>query len=246
MKIAIITSGFLPVIDGVTVSGYARLKLLSQWGHEVLLLCPDYSSLANIYPNWQDYIGHILPGVKVINLSSTPFFEEFERNVSWSSYNKLLQELENFKPELIHVDEPERLFVGFWRIPGVEFAKKYNIPCISFFRTNFLEYLEDYNLFPGFKMIWLKWILKKIILKVYNAYDHTLVSSLITHKKLINLGIKNTLYGNLLGFDSEKFSPKLRQDKFFANYYKKPQIDQKIKLIFLGRLTPDKGWNFYY
>ncbi|MEY2831097.1 MAG: hypothetical protein RLZZ574_355 [Cyanobacteriota bacterium] len=39
MKIAIITSCFLPIIDGVTVSGLQRLKLLSKWGHEVILFC---------------------------------------------------------------------------------------------------------------------------------------------------------------------------------------------------------------
>jgi len=47
MKIAIITSGFLPIIDGVTVSGMQRLKRLSQWGHEVILFCPDYSSVTS-------------------------------------------------------------------------------------------------------------------------------------------------------------------------------------------------------
>ncbi|NEP76255.1 MAG: glycosyltransferase family 1 protein, partial [Okeania sp. SIO2G5] len=41
MKIAIISSGFLPVVDGVTVSLYHRLRSLSQRGHQVLVLCPD-------------------------------------------------------------------------------------------------------------------------------------------------------------------------------------------------------------
>ena len=68
MKIAIITSGFLPVIDGVTVSGLSRLQRLSQWGHQVLLFCPDYSALEDVYPNWRDYTGQILPGVRIINL----------------------------------------------------------------------------------------------------------------------------------------------------------------------------------
>ena len=245
MKIAIITSGFLPVIDGVTVSGYSRLQKLSEWGHEVLLFCPDYSSLAKVYPDWQDYTGNILPGVRVVNLESEAFFDlDFERNVSRSSYQKLRQELASFQPDIIHVDEPERLFLGFWRIPGVKFAKEAGIPCVSFFRTNFLEYLEDYDLFPGFKLIWLKFLIKRLIVSVYNAYDITLVSSTITHKKLIDLGIKNTRYGNLLGFDGEKFNPGLQQTNFFANKYKLPAVDKQIKLVFLGRLTPDKGWDF--
>ena len=83
MKIAIIRSGFLPVIDGVTTTQINKLRELSNYGHKVLLFCPDQSQLANIYPNWQAYTGNILPGVKVVNLDSESFLGlDFERNVS--------------------------------------------------------------------------------------------------------------------------------------------------------------------
>ncbi|MDJ0535545.1 MAG: glycosyltransferase [Xenococcaceae cyanobacterium MO_207.B15] len=244
MKIAIIASGFLPVIDGVTVSGFYRLKKLSQWGHQVLLFCPDYRSLAHIYANWQEYTGEILPGVKVINLASTPFFVEFETNVAFYAYNKLIRELEQFQPDIIHVDEPERVYLGFWQLPAVKFAKKHNIPCVGFFRTNFLEYLEDFFPLPAPLFAVLYWFIKKLILRVYNSYDVTLVSSTVTQEKIIQLGIKNTLYRNLLGFEQNKFTPSLKQEKFFTNKYQLPNLENKVKLVFLGRLTPDKGWDF--
>ena len=244
MKIAIIASGFLPVIDGVTVSGFYRLQKLSQWGHEVLFFCPDYSPLADIYPNWQDYTGKIFPGVRVVSLKSKPYFVDFERDVAWSAYRQIKQELANFKPDIIHVDEPERLFINFWRLTGVKYARRNNIPCVGFFRTNFLEYLEDFFPLPKPVLAGLQWLLKKLIVYVYNSYDATLVSSTITKEKIIALGIKNSLYGNLLGFESEKFDPNLRQDNFFANKYNLEQIGDRVKLIFLGRLTPDKGWDF--
>jgi glycosyltransferase involved in cell wall biosynthesis len=244
MKIAIIASGFLPVIDGVTVSGWHRLQKLSQWGHEVLFFCPDYSFIEHIYPNWRDCTGNILPGVRIVNLKSTPFFVEFEANVAWNSYAQLIQELEEFQPDIIHVDEPERLFVGFWRIPGVKYARSKQIPCVSFFRTNFLEYLEDFFPLPSFLLAGLQLIVKKLIVSVYNAYDATLVTSPITQKKIKDLGINNTIYGNFVGFDADKFHPDLRQENFFANNYGLTEVDRQVKLIFLGRLTPDKGWNF--
>ena len=244
MKIAILASGFLPVIDGVTVSGFYRLQKLSQWGHEVLFFCPDYSALANIYPNWQDYTGNIFPGVRVVSLKSKPFFVDFERDVAWSSYRQVQQELDKFQPDIIHVDEPERLFVNFWRLPGVKFARRHQIPCVGFFRTNFLEYLEDFFLVPKPILALLQWFLKKLIVFVYNSYDATLVSSTITQEKIVNLGINNSLYGNLLGFEADKFDPNLRQDNYFINKYGLEKIDNCIKLIFLGRLTPDKGWDF--
>ena len=89
MKIAIIASGFLPLIDGVTVSGMQRLIKLSQWGHQVILFCPDYSGLETDYPNWQDYTGNILPGVRVVNLVSNCFV-----GLMWRS-PRLLQQSQN-------------------------------------------------------------------------------------------------------------------------------------------------------
>lgn len=244
MKIAIITSGFLPVIDGVTVSGMRRLHKLSQWGHEVLLFCPDYSSLGKIYPNWRDFTGEILPGVRIVSLSSTPFMGlDFERNVSVFSYRTVTRELKAFQPDIVHVDEPERLFFGFFQRPGISYARRAQIPCVGFFRTNFLEYVEDYVPLPAPMVAVIKFLFKKIILYVYDGYNATLVSSRITHRKLIDLGFRNTRYGNLLGFEQKAFAASLRDPNFLSQRYH-IDLDDKVTLLFLGRLTPDKGWDF--
>ena len=244
MKIAIITSGFLPVIDGVTITGYSRVQQLSKKGHQVILFCPDYSKLAHIYPDWQQYTGNILPGVTVVNLPSSVFFVEFERNVAWHSYRILEQHLAEFEPDIIHVDEPERLFVGFWRIAGLKYARQHHIPCVSFFRTNFIEYLEDFFPLPSPVLLSLQWLVKRLVLYVYNAYDLTLVASKITAQKIKQLGINNVYYGSFLGLEVHKFDSIEPQADFFAQKYNSPELDHKIKLIFLGRLTPEKGWNF--
>ena len=245
MKVAIIASGFLPLIDGVTISGWQRLIKLSQWGHEVIFFCPDYSSLEADYPNWRDYTGNILPGVKVINLPSGSFVGlDCEPNVTKSSYQVVLEELRKFEPDVIHVDEPERLYVGFWRIAGLDYAKQSNIPCISFFRTNFLDYLEDYFPLPQPIFTAIRYLLQKLIVWVYNSYDLTLVASKVTHPKIMELGIKNARYANLIGFDRDRFDRTSRQTDFFETHYGLGEIDSLIKIVFLGRLYPDKGWDF--
>lgn len=245
MKIAIISSGFLPVIDGITVTLLHRVQKLNDYGHEVLLFCPDYSSLREIYPNYQDYTGQILPRVKVINLDSNSFIDlDFERNVNKKSYQIVLAELEKFKPDIIHVDEPERLFFGFLRIPGVDFAKQNNIPCVTFFHTNFIEYGEDYFPLPTPLKIIVKFVFKIFLKWLYNSFDLTLVSGDVTYKKLLSLGIKRVGKSDLLGIDTTKFNPKLRKDHFFEQKYQLKNIESKVKVVFLGRLTVDKGWNF--
>lgn len=247
MKVAIITSGFLPVVDGVTVSGFHRLQKLSDWGHQVKLFCPDYSALARVYPNWQDYTGHILPHVEVINLPSSAFMGlDFERNVNWRARKLLRDALEAFQPDIVHVDEPERLSVGLWQIPGIQYAQQVGIPCIGFFRTNFIEYAEDYFDWPPRAIAFLKRLFTLLLRRVYNAYDLTLVTSPITQNKIAKLGINNTRYASLVGFDADTFSPDLRQADYFANTYGLPQVDRQVKLVFVGRLTPDKGWSFTF
>jgi glycosyltransferase involved in cell wall biosynthesis len=245
MKIAIASSGFLPVVDGVTIALINRLQQLSRNEHQVLLFCPDYSCVENIYPNWRDYTGNILPGVRVINLPSESILGmNFDRNVTPKSYQIVLQALQEFQPEIVHVDEPERLFVGFWKRPCVDFAKQNSIPCISFFHTNFLDYGKDYFNTPNWLDSMIKWGLQFPLAWIYNAYDLTLVSSSITSEKLTEMGIKNVVRGNFLGVDLDKFNREVTEDRFFEKKYAISNIANKLKIVFLGRLTPDKGWNF--
>ncbi len=245
MKIAIISSSFLPVIDGVTVAVYYRLKRLRDLGHRVILFCPDYSVLKDIYPDWGDYTGEIMPGIKVINLHSTASIGlDFERDVTSKSYRIVEQRLAEFQPDIIHVDEAERLATRFLKVPGVEFTKQHRIPCVAFFHTNYIDYLDDYLTLPlGFNFI-IKKILGLIFSKIYNCYDLTLVSSQITQKKLVALGINNSRLGDFLGFDANKYANNFKQNNFFLEEYHLDKLESKIKLIFIGRLTPDKGWDF--
>lgn len=244
MKIAIICSSFFPVIDGVTIAIFNRVKQLSLLKHQVKLFCPDYSAISQIYPNWQDYMGEILTGVEVISLPSTKSIAlEFERDVAIKSYSIVIQELAKFQPDLIHIDEAERLGFCFLKLPGVKFAQQHNIPCIAWFHTNYIDYFDDYFQLPfGINKI-IKKILSLIFAKIYNSYDLTLVSSSITLQKLKTMGINNLSYAELLGCDLEQFNHQQDQ-QFFTKQYNLPNLENKVKLIFLGRLTPDKGWNF--
>ena len=245
MKIAIVTSSFYPVLDGVTVAVYNRVSQLSRLGHEVRLFCPDYSIIKHIYPNWQEYTGEILPGVKVISLpSSKSIALDFERDVTSKSYQIVTQELSLFQPDIIHVDEAERLSICFLKITGVKFAKQHNIPCVAFFHTNYLEYFDDYFQLPlGLNKL-IKSFLNLIFTKIYNSYTLTLVSSQVTYKKQASRGINNLRYAELLGLDLERFNDIAKTPNFFARQYGIKYLEDKIKIIFIGRLTPDKGWNF--
>ena len=245
MKIAIISSGFLPVVDGVTVAVYQRLRSLSQLGHDVLVICPDYRSLESIYPHWRNHVGEILPGVRVVSVPSEPFMGvEFERNFSRSANPIIQRELEAFQPEVIHVDEPDRLFLGTLNAPGVAYAKRAEIPCVGFYHTNFVDYIEDFFPVPPLILTIMQWISTQIIRRVFQSYDVTLVSSSITERRVHQLGIRNTVCDRFLGVDIQSFAKQERDRHFFQTHYDIAGLEDKVKLIFLGRLTPDKGWGF--
>ncbi|MEO0928131.1 MAG: glycosyltransferase, partial [Cyanobacteria bacterium J06643_13] len=245
MKVAIICSSFFPVVDGVTIAVYKRLEQLSRLGHQTILFCPDYRPLAQIYPDYQDYTGEILPGVEVISLpSSKAIALEFERDLTPKSSQIIQRQLEQFQPDLIHVDEAERLGLCLLKLPGVKYAQQHQIPCVSWFHTNYIDYLDDYLQLPfGLNRI-VKQVLGSIFVKIYNSYDVTLVSSSITAQKIKQLGIRNTLQAELLGYDADRFKQVAKTAISFGDRYHLPDLHNKIKLIFIGRLTPDKGWHF--
>jgi glycosyltransferase involved in cell wall biosynthesis len=58
------------------------------------------------------------------------------------------------------------------------------------------------------------------------------------------MGIKNTVCAELLGCDLDRFNNISKTANLLSEQYNLPALENKIKLIFIGRLTPDKGWNF--
>ena len=245
MRIAIICSSFFPVVDGVTIAVYKRLERLSNLGYKVTVFCPDYRAIEHIYPNYKQYTGYILPGVEIISLpSSKAIASEFERDVTIKSYQLVLEKLVQFKPDLIHVDEPERLGICFLKIPGVKYAKQHNIPCVAWYHTNYIDYLDDYLKLPFSLNKLVEKTLRIIFAKIYNAYDLTLVSSSITARRVSQLGITNIKYAELLGCDLKEFARATESIARLSEKYALPSLESKIKSVYIGRLTPDKGWNF--
>jgi glycosyltransferase involved in cell wall biosynthesis len=245
MRIAIICSSFFPVIDGVTIAVYQRLKQLSLLGHQVIVFCPDYSPIKHVYPDYQKYTGEIFPSVEIISLpSSKAIALDFERDLTIKSDQIILKKLAQFKPDLVHVDEAERLGFCLLKLPGVKYARQQNVPCIAWFHTNYIDYLDDYLKLPWGINELIKKVLGLIFAKIYNSYDSTLVSSSITARKIRQMGIKNTVCAELLGCDLDRFNNISKTANFLSEQYILPALENKIKLIFIGRLTPDKGWNF--
>lgn len=230
MRIAIVTEGYLPELSGVTTSLFQRLRCLSNLGHTVRLYAPDYAPLERIYPDYRDHVGNVFENVTVVPFPSVPYYVDYTRDPKPLSFFQVAQDLAQFAPDVVHAECPERLFMGFLSRPGVAHARKRGIPCTAFYHTNYLAYVEDYKKeIPWLRLPGMDAVLKKMIVWVYNSFDVTMVPSRPIHQFLVRAGIHNARHERFLGVDTEQFKPTERM-----------QTDRAMRLIYVGRFTPDK------
>ena len=232
MRIAIITEGYYPELSGVTTSLYQRLLWLSRSGHQVQVFAPDYSKLKHLYPDYQSHLGEIMPGITVIPFPSRPYHLEYLRDPIPFSFDFIASRIARFRPEIIHTECPERLFMGFLTRPGVKLGRRLGIPVTAFYHTNYLAYIEDYKKqIVYLKIPGIESLLREMMIWVYNSCTLTMVPSRTTENYLKRAGICNTRYDMYLGVDIETYglSPNLA-----------PAAGSKTRIAYIGRLTPDK------
>jgi len=234
MKIALISSGYLPVLDGVTVSVHERVMRLAARGHRVLLLAPRPGPALG-------GIGALPEGVEHVALASAPFGGAHgDRNAVRAAHGEIETALAAFRPDVIHVDEPERLALGLKRIPARAYARRHGVPSIAFFHTNFVDYaVGDGALRPLGAIGW------RAVARLYALYDATLVPSAETHRRLESFGLRTGVCGRFNGADTSLFTPALRQPGYWAREWGLPETDGRFVLLVVGRLTADKGWRFW-
>ncbi len=234
MRIAILASGVLPVLDGVTVSVDARVRRLVARGDEVLLMAPAAADGARP--------AGLSPAVTFAGLPSVPFgAAASDRNVVPEAAAEIDRALAAFRPDLIHVDEPERLALGLRRLPARAFARRHRVPLVAFFHTNFADYLGSgggrYSLHSPLRgVVW------RAVAQLYNRYDATLVPSAASLARLQRFGLANGLAGRFNGTDTRDFRPDLRRPSYWRARWGRPDLDGRSVMLIAGRLTTDKGW----
>lgn len=234
MRIALLTSGYLPVLDGVSISVHARVTRLAARGHQVLLLAPA----AGAPP--------ALPaGVEFVPVASRRF------GAAAGDFNPVPQAnaeidaaLGDFQPDLIQVEEPERLAFGLRRLPAIGFGRRHGISVLAFFHTRFVDYWGEGAVWAPLASP-LKPIGWHLVAQLYNRFDATLVPSRLSLQRLERAGLTNGVAGVFNGVDTQAFSPALRQPAYWARRWNRPELDRRTVLLIVGRLTADKGWDVW-
>lgn len=211
MKIALFTDTFLPQINGVTKTLEKLLDYFEKEGIEYLLFAPEGEEIHFDY--------------HVETIPSFNFFLYPECKLSLPKYFKIKDILTDFDPDLIHLVTPFNL-----GLCGLRYAKKFALPIVASYHTNFDQYLAYYKLN----------FLKKPIWKFFNWFHKhsqlNLVPSQITLENLRRNGIKNLKIWDR-GIDTQTYSPDLADENFKRRY----GIEGKTTILYVGRLAPEKN-----
>lgn len=224
IKLAVITPTRLPELNGVSVALDDRINWLREFAPHVCVL--------TIGPKYHDESYCV--GEKIFKSLPIPGLKP--ARMPLANAKCIIETLRGFKPDIVHVEEPER-FTVFSRyfIRDIERC----FPLVGFLHTDHMSLLGNYGL---------KLLRPHLESSFRNAYSYcTLIAACFSNRIIENNAV---LYGKFragkyLGVDSRIFSNRklIRNDKqclLLGRVAKDRQIDE-----FLDRVLPDKRSKAY-
>ena len=211
MKIAIFTDTFPPDVNGVARMLSHYTDYLKQKGIEFIVFAPNHKSS-------EPFSNHIY------RFMSFPFFLYPECRLALPNYFKIKAELRRFQPDIIHIVTPFNI-----GICGLRYAKKFQVPVVGSYHTNFDQYLSYYDLQFLSKFFWkyMRWFYRHMFL--------TFVPSRDTLEQLKKRGFtRMNIWGS--GVDCELFHPHYDKEVVRKSYH----IQEPLILSYVGRLAPEK------
>ncbi len=212
MKIAYFTESLLPKTDGV-VNTLCRLIDTLQEENVPFQFYSPFKPDDQV--SWS-------PNVKKV--ASVPFLLYDYYRIGLPYFHGIVEELDEFKPELIHIVSPTLL--GMY---GLRYAQRRKIPVVTSYHTHFVRYFAYYGFDKFEDMGWsyLRWF--------HNQFDKTYAPSPSTVRELENRGFNDVELWQR-GIDLGRFSNSKRDEELRASI----GADNKPLLLFVGRLVKEK------
>ncbi|MEK3881934.1 glycosyltransferase family 1 protein [Paenibacillus sp. PL2-23] len=218
MRVAIFTDTFVPDVNGVARTLKRWTNYLEKRGIECLVFAPEP-------PGAED--SPALPN-SVERFASLPFFLYPECRLAFPSPIHIRNSIAAFNPHLIHVATPFNLGLS-----GIRAARKFKIPLIASYHTNFDQYLPFYNLQWMEKLLWryMEWF--------HRDCRSIFVPSASTLSDLAQRGWdEQKLHIWSRGVDASVFHPLVDRREHLL----RAGIDPASFLVlFAGRLAPEKS-----
>ncbi|MBD1854842.1 glycosyltransferase family 1 protein [Leptolyngbya boryana CZ1] len=212
MRIALFTETFLPKVDGIVTRLKHTVDHLQRQGNQVLVFSPD--------GGLTEYKGARIHGVSGVPL---PLYPELKLAFPRPSIG---DELNRFKPDLIHVVNPAVLGLA-----GLLHSKLHNVPLVASYHTHLPEYLQHYGLGALEGVLW------ELLKAGHNQAEINLCTSTAMMQALTEHGIERVRLWQR-GVDTETFQPHL------ASLEMRSRLSQGHPeaplLLYVGRLSAEK------
>jgi glycosyltransferase involved in cell wall biosynthesis len=211
MKVAIFTDTFYPDINGVAKTLKRLADYFENQGIDYKIFAPDSKT--------NEYVS-----ANIHRFKSLSFFLYPECRLAFPNVLYMNEELQNFAPDLIHVATPFNI-----GLCGVYFSKKFNIPLVGSYHTNFDHYLHYYDLQFFSKILW------KYMHWFHRSCSKLFVPSPETFHQLKQSGFKNLALWSR-GVDCSLFHPNIETTLVRSQYCSK----SRYLVTYVGRLAAEK------
>tara|TARA_B100001248_G_scaffold262593_1_gene259842 strand:+ start:5573 stop:6814 length:1242 start_codon:yes stop_codon:yes gene_type:complete len=227
MNILIYTHSWFPKIDGVTIR-YKNIIDSLKDKHNIYLVTPDFNRIKNNkYPGIKV---KLIDGMQLPKICRDDNPEVVVPNLkeSYSIYNELADYCLENKIDIIHMTSPD-LIINIFQLISIN----YNIPIISVYHTDVLEYLNVSKKNFFFKSI--AWLTH--LLNTYFLFDCLSTTSPLMAKKINDYKFyisNNPIWILPPSINTEIFKP---SEKKYINRWK----NNTTKLLYVGRITKEKS-----
>lgn len=215
MKLALFSDTFHPQINGVARTLKRFTSYLETNGVDYKVIMPSFEEVQET------------EGKQYYAMKSLPLFLYPECRLAIPQFKALNDELNKFKPDLLHIATPFN--IGLF---GMRYGKKESIPMVASYHTHFDRYLAYYHLDFLSPLLWryLQWF--------HKPFEKIFVPSEETRKILYTKSFTSIEIWSR-GVDCMMFTPQNRDFHVREEY----KITQKYIFLFVGRLAPEKDLN---
>ncbi|CAF0890859.1 unnamed protein product [Brachionus calyciflorus] len=232
LKILICTESFHPYTSGIARRFKEIIIRLARQGFQIHIItgCKGCETLTNDCK--------IVKNLSFSRLYSLEFNDKLDCSLPFllPQYGMLKSILE-FKPDVIHCVEhtPASTFCAC-------LALSLNIPIVWSSHTNLDYYIPLYiKPFISHVSLWVYQSLRRTFLNISN-FNLTVSSDFA--KVLENNGIRERIHVWKTGVDSESFNPSFRSHEMRVRMFNASYSSDKILLVSVGRLSPEKNFEF--
>lgn len=224
MRIITVLDSYPPDLNGGAYFTHRLASLLQKRGHEILVICPSKTGKQA----YQEY-----DGVRLYGARSWPVFlyKNFRVCLPFFIKKGILNAIQNFKPDLIHIQ-------GKFILGGICYraGKKMGLPLIAtnhFMPENFFHYTKLPKRFEP----WFNRTCWRIIVDMLSQVDAVTTPTQTAAQLLKKAHLRKEVHAISCGVDLQKFKPGQDAQQIRQRF----SIPEKPILLYTGRLDQEKN-----